>query len=158
MTRPRMKMAKDGRQPTMIAKIVSICHVGDFCRKHSFSTGARTDSSLDPSPLWEKVSLCTSKRLKSTRRRTSMSHVVLTCPDDTLDSNETLRIMAVAMVRMPTRKTTPILIFSTGEILKFQMTRTGTAMTISCQFITVQLENAPSQTYSTGRSPSLRRG
>lgn len=54
MSRPRMKVAKDGRQPTMIAKIVSICHVGDFCRKHSFSTGARTHSSLDPSPLWKK--------------------------------------------------------------------------------------------------------
>ena len=65
-----------------------------------------------------------------------MSHVVLTWPALVLDSNETLRIIAVTMVMMPTMKTRPMLIFSTKDIFKFQSTRMGTAITApisSCQ-------------------------
>lgn len=58
-----------------------------------------------------------------------MSQVVLTCPVPPVELRVTLRIIAVAMVMSPTAKTRPILIFSTREILRFQRTRRGTAMT-----------------------------
>lgn len=60
---------------------------------------------------------------------TSISHVVLTCPPLVLESRETLRIMAVTIVIIPTAKMPPMPIFSSSDILRYHKTRIGTAMT-----------------------------
>lgn len=102
--RPRMKMAKEGRQPTMIAT------------EPSMAAHYKSCISADP-------------HLLNCGVRTSMSHVVLTWPPDTLESRETLRMMAVIIVMKPTMKTTPILIFSIIDIFKSQRTRKGIIIT-----------------------------
>jgi hypothetical protein len=117
-TCPRMKIAKEGRQPTIIAvggkrPVVSFCFY-DVARKLCFTEhvlgegGMRQEREI---VLW-RGDEPTTPSIPAQR----ISHVGLTWPSVVPESRETTRTMANTIVINPTVKTTPTESFCAVEI------------------------------------------